>query len=139
MIRECFKTESGVLFDAEALRDIGLDPSTLYPFVVDRPTALGAGDAMIQDIPPPPSWISRLKAKLSPPPVSDDNSDAIVPLMGTEEEEDLKDILSPIYDGLNLLPGYWILEYLPMKIRYQRGDDKWASPYVCVCFSSISR
>jgi hypothetical protein len=130
MIRECFKTESGILFDAAALRDIGLDPSTLSPSF-KRPPALVAGDAMIQDIPRPPSWISRL---LSPPPASDDDSDTIVPPMGTEEEEDLKDILSPIYDGLNMLPAYWILEYLPMKIRYQLENDEWKEPYVCVAF-----
>lgn len=37
MIRQCFLTKSGIQFQAEKLRDIGLDPGMLYPNVLERP------------------------------------------------------------------------------------------------------
>ncbi|KAI5116598.1 hypothetical protein M0805_006776 [Coniferiporia weirii] len=37
MIRECFLARTGIQFEADRLRDIGLDPTTLYPRVVKRP------------------------------------------------------------------------------------------------------
>jgi hypothetical protein len=131
------------MFNTERLREIGLDPSTLYPSVTPRPPPIPVGDAAIQDIPrKPPSWIRRTLSRLMKKPpsdslpqiasASDDESNADETPMGTEEEEDLRDALSPIYDGLKLLPAYWILEYLPLEIRYQRGDDSWISRLTCV-------
>lgn len=43
----------------------------------------------------------------------------------SEEEEDLRDALCPIYDQLSLAPGWWILELLPMRHRVQKDDDSW--------------
>ncbi len=40
MIRECFKADSGIMFEAEGLREIGIDPLTLYPVVQPRPAAI---------------------------------------------------------------------------------------------------
>lgn len=41
MIRECFATYTGIIFDADILRDdIGIDSSTLYPVVKHRPHRL---------------------------------------------------------------------------------------------------
>ena len=38
MIRECFATHTGIIFDADILRnEIGIDAATLYPVVVPRP------------------------------------------------------------------------------------------------------
>lgn len=49
------------------------------------------------------------------------------PLYATnEEEEDLLDALCPIYDELKIAPGWWILELIPTKLRYQKGDNTWA-------------
>jgi hypothetical protein len=47
----------------------------------------------------------------------------------TEEDLDLHDALSPIYDQLTLKWFWWILELLPLKQRYQRGDNTWVSIY----------
>jgi hypothetical protein len=42
---------------------------------------------------------------------------------GIEEEEDLKDVLSPVYDQLRLQPTWWILEILPLMQKYRRKDN----------------
>ncbi|KAF8182360.1 hypothetical protein BJ912DRAFT_928707, partial [Pholiota molesta] len=51
IVRECFKTKTGILFNSAALRDIGLDPCTLYPTVTPRPPPLSAASHAIR-IPP---------------------------------------------------------------------------------------
>ena len=43
----------------------------------------------------------------------------------TEEEEDLADALSPIYDQLKLKKAWWALEVIPMRHRFQQEDDHW--------------
>jgi hypothetical protein len=43
-----------------------------------------------------------------------------------EEEEDLADALSNANDMLNIAKSWWILEYVPQKIRFQKDDDSWA-------------
>ncbi|KAK0243756.1 hypothetical protein EDD85DRAFT_171967 [Armillaria nabsnona] len=44
----------------------------------------------------------------------------------TEEQEDILDALCPMYDELKIAPGWWILELIPTKLRYQKGDNTWA-------------
>ena len=43
----------------------------------------------------------------------------------SEEEEDLADLLCPIYDQLSIAPGWWVLEVLPMTQRFQAKDNHW--------------
>ena len=45
----------------------------------------------------------------------------------TEEEMELKDALSPIYDQLSLAWGWWILEIVPLWHRYQEENNLWIS------------
>ena len=47
----------------------------------------------------------------------------------SEEEEDLFDALSPIYDQLKLAKPWWVLEFLPMKHRMQKEDGTWGRSY----------
>ncbi|KAF8171238.1 hypothetical protein K438DRAFT_1853048 [Mycena galopus ATCC 62051] len=120
MVRECFKTDSGIMFDTEGLRGIGLEPETLYPVVKPRPAALPVGSACIQSIPR-----SKDPAKVEPALVPDSaGSDT---LFVTEEELDLRDALSPIYDQLSQHWPWWILELMPLKHHYQCADDTWSS------------
>lgn len=43
MIRECFKTKTGIIFDRDMLKDlIGIDADTLYPEVLPRPPRIRA-------------------------------------------------------------------------------------------------
>ena len=43
----------------------------------------------------------------------------------SEEDEDLKDALSPIYDQLKLKRGWRILEILPVTFKHPHSDDEW--------------
>ncbi|KAJ7912904.1 hypothetical protein B0H13DRAFT_1613010 [Mycena leptocephala] len=135
MVRECFRTNSGIMFDAEGLRSIGLDPESLYPIVKPRPPALPVGTARIQPHPSKKSQASVQKAN-TPPNLADsqtalnvENVDTSPPIRMTEEELDLVDALSPIYDQLSQKWFWWILELLPIRQRYQRGDNTWASSF----------
>jgi len=158
MIRECFKAKTGIMFDIQGLREIGIDPSTLYPHVTPRLPPIPVRDAavsrkVVKDTPRKPSSQELKRRKLHrlneqqhsfphPHPEHDKGNKAEetkaeeteseteeikveeIPI-GTEEEEELKDALSPIHDQLKLRRAWWILECLPQKIRYQRGDKRW--------------
>ncbi|KAJ7114597.1 hypothetical protein C8R43DRAFT_902991 [Mycena crocata] len=122
MVRECFKTNSGIMFTSEGLRGIGLDPKTLYPLVKPRRPALPIGSAQIRSI----SSDSKLQKSIGKESTIAANRVAPTAPM-TEEERDLKDALAPIYDQLDLAWWWWILEILPLRQHYQRGDDTWAT------------
>lgn len=131
MIRECFKTKSGIQFHSEGLRAVGLNPATLYPVVLPRPPALSPKDPAtgqlmkILDIPKVQRTIYD--------DLDNDSDDA--PLLNnlnangvpeTEEEAELKDALAPIYDQLSLAWSWWVLEVMPMRHRVQvEGEARW--------------
>ncbi|KAF8174236.1 hypothetical protein BJ912DRAFT_990493 [Pholiota molesta] len=131
IVRECFKTKTGILFNSAALRDIGLDPCTLYPTVTPRPPPLSAASHAIRIPPARPIPIrphAFLKKKKQPhPEVQVLLEAARMPFLGSEEEEELHDALSPKYDQLKLKKLWWVLEILPLRLRYQRGDNQWVS------------
>ncbi|KAL0959660.1 hypothetical protein HGRIS_011362 [Hohenbuehelia grisea] len=118
MIRECFKTNTGIMFDSEHLRELGLDPGALYPEVLPRPAAKTVGTACIQNIPSEPSQPVFL-------PHYADLDDHLPGHTMTEEDHELHDALSPVYDQLALAPFWWALELFPIKQRYQKGDNSW--------------
>ncbi|THU90422.1 hypothetical protein K435DRAFT_676075 [Dendrothele bispora CBS 962.96] len=115
MIRECFKTNTGIMFTQDGLKEIGLDPECLYPTVKPRPPPLPVGDARLRSIPP------DVKSML-PIRYSSDYS-----ILTSEEQMDLEDALAPIYDQLSLNWIWWILELLPLKQKFQKGDNSWAT------------
>ncbi|KIK67875.1 hypothetical protein GYMLUDRAFT_36672 [Collybiopsis luxurians FD-317 M1] len=140
MIRECFKAETGIMFDTERLKFIGLDPSTLYPFVIPRAARLSAsGDAhTIQQLPQKPTLWHRIRQMASKRSASTHSSVDVKHVQkenGTahlsEEEEELHDALAAKYDQLKIRPPWWILEIIPMQFRYQRKRDEWVT-----CFGS---
>ncbi|EJF67348.1 hypothetical protein DICSQDRAFT_77001 [Dichomitus squalens LYAD-421 SS1] len=51
MVRECFRTNTGIRFHAELLKDVGLDPQNLWPHVKD-PYEFGPGLEHAPQIPP---------------------------------------------------------------------------------------
>ncbi|KAK0193172.1 hypothetical protein F5146DRAFT_1137047 [Armillaria mellea] len=135
MIRECFKAETGIMFNSERLRLIGLEPETLYPAVLPRPPALSVDSSAI----PTGQTKSPLSQRIlsmflrQPPQASDDGQvfaqDASIEdqMIGTEEEEEFRDALSLIYDQLNISKSWWILELIPLEFRQQLGNGKWLS------------
>ncbi|KAF8993795.1 hypothetical protein BDQ17DRAFT_1431501 [Cyathus striatus] len=117
MIRECFKTNTGIMFYSEGLQRVGLDPGSLYPFVRPRNPALPAAGAILQDIPTK----AAKKAMLNEVHLTNyANYDANAAPVLTEEEHDLLDAMSPVYDQLSLAPGWWVLELIPIKQRLDK-------------------
>ncbi|KAJ3741442.1 hypothetical protein DFH05DRAFT_1506115 [Lentinula detonsa] len=116
MIRECFRTNTGILFHSEGLRSLGLNPDSLWPEVKPRPDPLPVTSAHIRRIP------------RNPPP-SEETPEASI--FKTEEELDLEDALSPIYDQLSLAPGWWALEFWPVKNKFHDGSGKFVSEIGC--------
>jgi len=114
MIRECFKTETGIMFTCEGLRNAGLDPTMLYPYVQKRPPPLPISNSQLQYIPRAPSKPSA-------------DADNAVQVVKSEEEHELLDAMSPIYDQLKLAVPWWILELIPVKQHFQKGDNSWSS------------
>lgn len=56
MIRECFNTNSDIIFDADVLKELGLDPKTLYPGYKRPARKIAANkDVTIDDAKPKPS------------------------------------------------------------------------------------
>ncbi|KAF5372302.1 hypothetical protein D9615_009237 [Tricholomella constricta] len=119
MIRECFKADTGIMFISECLRNVGLDPASLYPYVHQRPPPLPTTGAQIQHIP------SSTTPKLQNFADVDDLVE--VSRSWSEEEHELLDAMSPIYDQLSLAWFWWTLEVLPMKQHFQKGDNSWDS------------
>ncbi|EKM61739.1 uncharacterized protein PHACADRAFT_248542 [Phanerochaete carnosa HHB-10118-sp] len=103
MVHQCFLTNTCIRLHAELLRGIGLNPASLYPIVHDRPEPLLHTEAHPRPCPTAPP-----QARLS------------------EEEEDLADALSPVYDQLALARSWWVLELLLMRHRVQCAvDGRW--------------
>jgi len=146
MIRECFKTTSGIKFESAKLRLIGLDPSTLLydanGKIPERPKQADVNYAKIARAPESkPNILVRAWRGVKSffgfktPDASHINEAA--PGTLTEEQEELRDALSPMYDQLKL-KWYWnILEYLPLTTRYQGKDNKWITSNKSVFFHSL--
>ena len=120
MIRECFKTNTGIMFKADDLRRIGLDSTTLYPIVQERPPALPIGDAHIEHIP---------KGRALPLFASPGTATSSSSSYKTEEENEVLDAMAPIYDQLSLAPLWWILEVFPVKQHVQQENNSWDRRY----------
>jgi len=109
MVRECFLTNSGIRFKSADLGDIGLDPASLYPNVQRRLPPHSTANAIIE------------------PPLKDPTKRRYYPAdvkHKSEEDHELLDALSPIYDQLEGDSGgfWWILEKLPLTHEVQKGD-----------------
>ncbi|KAF8066488.1 hypothetical protein FPV67DRAFT_1626406 [Lyophyllum atratum] len=116
MIRECFKADTGIMFISESMRGVGLDPASLYPYVQLRPPPVPVAGAQIQAIP---------SANSQKPHFAD--VDTLIDVYKSEEEHELLDAMSPIYDQLSLAWFWWTLELLPMKQHFQKSDNSWDS------------
>ena len=112
MIRECFKANSGILFHGSMFNEIGLDPATLYPHIIDRP-AVVYGDASDMDV-------EQLKPDATVIQCDPRGT------FESEKLEDLSDALCPVYDQLRIGLHWWILELIPQKRKYQKEDGTWA-------------
>ncbi|KAF9528165.1 hypothetical protein CPB83DRAFT_855015 [Crepidotus variabilis] len=113
MIRECFRLNTGILFHRDTFKQVGLDWTTLWPVVKERP------DPVAEFSQGPPT-LTRELPTMGLNGTFDDVTDFI-----SEEEEDLADIMSPTNDMLQISKSWWVMECLPQKIRFQTDDDAW--------------
>lgn len=125
MIRECFKANTGIMFHSEALRYIGLDPATLHPSVTPRqsPKTI-TPEHKIRKLPDNPIPVSHTTSAEKRPAEIHTRHAAPNPPLGSEEEEELHDALSPVYDQLKLKRWWWILEILPICQQQHRGGEE---------------
>jgi hypothetical protein len=145
MIRECFRAKTGIMFTTTDLENLGLNPSHLYPTVLDRPDAVDSLEAKrvpirtihwhwTHKLPLPTFVTSLLERGLTGPENtceershllgghSRTSTDATVweDEHKPEELHDLHDALSPIYDQLALKWWFWMaLELLPIRNKYR--------------------
>ncbi|KDR70831.1 hypothetical protein GALMADRAFT_102896 [Galerina marginata CBS 339.88] len=118
MIRECFKLKTGIIFHRDSFKMVGLDPTTLWPDVRDRPQPVTTFSR------------NRPKDKRDLRILTDNGAFAEIDDFVNEEEEDLADALSKKYDQLKISRSWWILEFIPQKIRFQKDDDdKWVQKF----------
>jgi len=132
MIRECFKTKTGIMFNSQSLANIGLDPLSLHPNVRERPCALTVGPSdFIRDPPATPIPINILdltkKREKQPNLLKNLGCEDV---LGTEEEEELKDALSPKYDQLSIKKFWWICEVLPFIHIRQLEEGNWKRSFL---------
>ncbi|KAF8873256.1 hypothetical protein CPB84DRAFT_1854095 [Gymnopilus junonius] len=113
MIRECFKLKTGIIFHRDSFKVVGLDPSTLWPEVKERP------DPVMKFSGNPPNKTRDLKI------LAHNGQFVDVEDFVNEEEEDLADALSDKNDMLDISKSWWILEFMPQKIRFQNDHDTW--------------
>ena len=138
MIRECFKTGTGIVFDARMLRDdVGLDidegigptavvPKRLSPGVLRKPTGgelegfspRHIPDAIMSELSSPSRWIqgklSSLRLHNSKKPKH--TSQRPKHVSSKESDEDINDALSPIVDQIKMHPAWNIIEWMPCKL-----------------------
>lgn len=118
MIRECFKTNSGIMFQVDELRSLGMDPEALYPIVLPRPPAA--------TMDPETHFIERSR-KVQPDILDESEevgSEGDSFLEMTEEEHELYDALSPKYDQLAIKKSWWIGEILPIRHKIQLSSSE---------------
>ncbi|KAI0066519.1 hypothetical protein BV25DRAFT_1395427 [Artomyces pyxidatus] len=110
MIRQCFLANTGIMFHRDAFKNIGMDPSSLYPIVLPRPPPIFATPRVIRE---------ATDATL----VGSSQAEASAKPLVSEEEEDLADALSPIYDMLKIAKAWWIVEVLPLRQRVKQKKN----------------
>ncbi|KAH8828595.1 hypothetical protein DL96DRAFT_1463103 [Flagelloscypha sp. PMI_526] len=125
MIRQCFKTNSGIMFSKKGLLALGFDLDSLYDEKTLRyPIGKGRSNSSSEPESGVPRVIRARGTDLLP--CSQDPA-AYLPLRSpieSEELEEYNDALSPEYDQLTLSPKWWILEYLPLRTGIGRGAKR---------------
>jgi len=149
MIRECFKVNTGIIFDAHMLmHEVGLDigsitkaPNPLRPTELQLTRANSAElrgfsfrkvpVAVVSGLGSPFRWVwgklSNLRHHDSPKFTLEPQR----PISLGEAQEELEDALSPIYDQLNKHTYWKVMEWIPWIIKKQGAemdgsDDIWA-------------
>jgi len=129
MIRETFRCRTGILWNMETLKLVGLDAALLYPNVIIPPIGNGKPSSS-PDIPVPapstiaPSTSEKSTTMTEKQEASASGQDGSAIGTGTTSvdfaDPEHHDALSPMFDQLALKPFWWLLEILPVKGKKQR-------------------
>ena len=129
MIKQIVLSKCGIKFDGAALRRAGLGVLSTVPVVPTSPTEEG----------------SQAETPRAGPssPVEDGNKEYMAREGNDKDVEGHTfprghDFQAKIHDEMKANPGWWILEILPVKSRYQRPDGRWASKFGYTLFSLVS-
>ena len=114
--REFYRARAAARAKGATSKDAAATAAAANPFLDPTPSsATGA---------PAPAIHDRTESNKTLVDSPSDPTALTVPVLHlTEEEEDLLDSVCPIYDQLSLAPGWWILEIIPLRQRYQREDN----------------
>jgi hypothetical protein len=132
MIRETFRCHTGILWNKEGLKLIGLDADLLYPNVIIPPIGNGKPTSS-PDIPAPANLGEKMEKSASKgssmsPSTTLGKGDGL-PNVGVNAngegsvdpvDPEHHDALSPMFDQLAIKPWWWLLEILPVKGKKQR-------------------
>ncbi|TFK66192.1 hypothetical protein BDN72DRAFT_871607 [Pluteus cervinus] len=112
MIRQCFKLNTGIMFHREAFKQVGMDPTTLWPKLMERP--------------PPVTFLASSPQSGHISEISTGTTRTLTENgFPNEEEEDYLDATSPVNDMLKISKSWWFLELIPQKVKFQKDDDSW--------------
>ncbi|KDQ62964.1 hypothetical protein JAAARDRAFT_202495 [Jaapia argillacea MUCL 33604] len=136
MIRQCFIAQTGIQFHGECLKWAGLDPITLHPSVRGRPPPIPPSRDNNADTTPTKGEERHKRASTGGTLVNgsdgeqgDGARDEIGEVAKTEEDQDAIDAVCQIYDQLERKWFWWILEWIPLRHRYQNDDDSWTRSF----------
>lgn len=138
MIRQTFECDTGIIYKAPMLAEEGIDVHTLWPLyeTPERPTGGLPPELLDKYHKGTLGPINRRSSLLEPMDADDpmgmqklkiyeDDEKTVHHEYWTPEQvEDYLDALQPINDQLSVAKVWWILEYLPIKIRVQPKDPK---------------
>ena len=163
MIRECFRVNTGIIFDAHMLQhEVGLDINSITQA---PPRIKPEGDHLLPPekmehgfvtflkglwalVKAPAIWLVSLFRKLvvhsEPKPNPNFTAKESRFISEGEAHEELHDALSPVYDQLSAHMYWQIMEWIPWISKKQRAeingsDDFWAYQFVYVVTFPFSR
>ncbi|KAI9511887.1 hypothetical protein F5148DRAFT_1167136 [Russula earlei] len=108
MIRQCFLANTGIQFYREVPPPLKATASAIAELRASAHAAEPTDVTLTDQVQASPTASSTFR---------------------TEEDEELEDALSPIYDELQLSKAWWILEVLPLRHRAQKREDMSWAPY----------
>jgi hypothetical protein len=144
MVREIFKAKAGIFFLTDRLYEIGLDPSTIFPVVRERPVSKVVKEENKIREPDPEEMATRPPMyrswKTLPVKRSDPLETGPAAMSGSEEDEELNDALSPVYDQMSIKKRWWFVEILPLPLSRQWHGLCWSTrPWsVAIGFLSLN-
>lgn len=122
MVKQVVLSGCGIRFDLTALRNAGIDASTIALITPAKPiTELGSEPE------------TGPSSSTSPGSYGEDGSGEYmiqrrkkkdVKVQGQTQQEDAA---APIHDELRTHPIWWVLEFLPIKFEWQEPDRRWKS------------